>query len=73
MVSRDVDFQGLPESAVEDCNESLSLRPDYLKALARRAQLHEETDKPHEAMKDFERVLELDKDHREARRALQVR
>ena len=48
------------------------MRPTYLKALLRRAQLQEELDKPHEAMKDFEKVLEMDKDHKEARRAAQV-
>ena len=58
---------------MEDCNSSLSLRPSYLKALVRRAQLQEDLDKPHEAMKDFEKVLEVDKDHTEARKAVQVR
>ncbi len=50
----------------------LRLKPDYLKVYARRGQIYEELDKPHEAMKDFEKVLEMDKDHKEARMAVQV-
>ncbi len=60
------------EEALEDCSQALQLKPDYLKAYARRGNIYEELDKPHEAMRDFEKVLETDKDHKEARRAVQV-
>jgi len=58
------------ESALEDCHEAVRLKPDYLKAYARRGTIYEQLDKPHEAMKDFEKVLEMDKDHKEARKAV---
>jgi len=58
------------ESALDDCHEAVKLKPDYLKAYARRGHVYEETNRPHEAMKDFEKVLELDRDHKEARKAV---
>ena len=64
---------GLKEKAIEDCNEALELNPKYVKALLRRAQTFEDTDKPHEAMKDFEKILELDPGNKEARMAVMVR
>ncbi len=66
-------FQSKLDDALEDCHLALRLKPDYLKAYTRRGQIYEELDKPHEAMKDFEKVLEMDKDHKEARKAVQVR
>ena len=39
----------------------------------RRGQAYEDSDKPHEALKDFQKVLELDLDNRDARAAVQVR
>ncbi len=60
------------DGALADCNKALELKPDYPKALARRGRIFEEhQNKPHEAMTDFQRVLELDKDHAEARAAVQ--
>lgn len=61
------------ESALIDCNEAINLRPDYVKALSRRAQIFEDQNKPHEAMADFESVLKLDPDHRQARVAVTSR
>ena len=34
--------------------------------------MYEDLDKPHEAMKDFNRVLEMDKSHAEANKAAMV-
>ena len=64
---------GLQEKAIEDCTEAIELNPNYVKAILRRAQTYEDTDKPHEAMKDFEKVLELDPGNKEARMAVMVR
>lgn len=61
------------ELALEDCNESLSHNPVYLKALLRRAQLFEELDKPHESIKDYQEVLKLDQGNIEARVAVASR
>ena len=58
------------ESALEDCNEALVQNPTYLKALVRRAQLHEDLDKPHESMRDYEEVLKVDPKHIEAKVAV---
>jgi len=54
------------DSAIEDCSEAIVLNEKYLKVILRRAQLYEDTDRPHEALKDFERVLELDPKHIES-------
>ena len=48
------------------------MSPNYVKALSRRGQLYEDLDKPHEAMKDFNRVLDMDKSHAEANKAAMV-
>ena len=56
--------------AIEQCSEAIQLNPKYVKALLRRGQTYEETDKPHDAMKDFQQVLEIDPTHKEARMAV---
>ena len=63
---------GLQEKALENCSEAIELNPNYVKAILRRAQTYEDTDKPHEAMKDFEKVLELDPGNKDARMAVMV-
>ena len=65
-------FQGVKESAVEDCNQAIELKDNYVKALLRRGQCLEDLDKPHEALKDFEKVLEIDPGLAEAKTALMV-
>jgi predicted TPR repeat methyltransferase len=64
--------QDRKEAAIEDCTKAIELKPDYVKALVRRGQAYEDTDKPHEAFKDFERVLEIDPGLKEARAAVLV-
>merc|ERR1711935_537154 len=61
---------GQKEKAIEDCSEALELNPNYVKALLRRAQTYEDIDKPHEAMKDFEKILELDPGNKDSRMAV---
>ncbi|XP_076036931.1 tetratricopeptide repeat protein 1-like [Oratosquilla oratoria] len=48
------------KSAIEDCTKAIDLHGVYVKAIVRRATLQEETDKLDEALKDFQRVLELE-------------
>ena len=60
------------DNAIADCSEAIDLNDKYLKAILRRAQLYEDTDKPHEALKDFERILELDPKHIESIVAVRV-
>ena len=35
----------LPDQAVSNCTQAIKLNPSYLKALLRRAEIYEETDK----------------------------
>lgn len=60
------------EKAIESCSAAIELNPDYVKALLRRGQTYEDSDKPHEALKDFEKVLELDPGNKDARIAIMV-
>ncbi|KAJ0003883.1 hypothetical protein NQD34_010097 [Periophthalmus magnuspinnatus] len=46
---------------------ALELKPDYLKALLRRAELYEQTDKLDEALEDYKSVLERDPHNSTAR------
>lgn len=48
------------EKAIADCSKALELNPQYLKALLRRAELYEQTDKLDEALDDYQKVLERD-------------
>ena len=41
----------LPEQAVRNCSRAIELNPQYLKALLRRAEVYEETDKLGEWLK----------------------
>jgi len=60
----------LPQQAIANCSKAIELNPQYLKALLRRAQLYEETDKLDDALKDFQSILELDARHLEANNAV---
>lgn len=61
----------LAEAAIEDCSKALELDPGYLKALLRRAQLYDSTEKLDEALADYNKILEIDPPHAEARAASQ--
>ena len=41
--------------------------------MLRRGHIYERLDKPHEAMQDFQEVIKLDKDNRDARAAVMVK
>jgi tetratricopeptide (TPR) repeat protein len=57
----------LKEKAIQDCNKAIELKPNYVKALLRRAQLYRQfNDKLDESLADYKRVLELDPNCSEA-------
>jgi len=65
-------FQEKHESAIADCSEAIKLNPTYLKAIMRRAELYEKTDKLDEALEDYKKTLELDPSQHAARFACMV-
>ena len=61
------------EDAIADCTKALKFNPDYMKALLRRAELYEKTDKLDEALEDYTKALERDSSLRVARAACMVK
>ncbi|XP_012709038.2 tetratricopeptide repeat protein 1 [Fundulus heteroclitus] len=59
----------LNDEAISDCSRAIGLDPDYLRALLRRAELYEKTQKLDEALEDYKQVLERDPSNSGARRA----
>ncbi|XP_052893522.1 tetratricopeptide repeat protein 1 [Anopheles moucheti] len=57
------------KSALDDCTKALEYNPNYVKALLRRANLYEETDKLDESLEDYRKVLELEPGNSEAQAA----
>ncbi|XP_066446579.1 tetratricopeptide repeat protein 1 [Eleutherodactylus coqui] len=61
--------QDKTEAALRDCTKAIELNPDYIRALLRRAELYEKTDKLDEALADYQSVLEKDLSCRQAKEA----
>ncbi|AWO99723.1 putative tetratricopeptide repeat protein 1 [Scophthalmus maximus] len=59
----------LKEQAISDCTRAIELNPDYVRALLRRAELYEQTEKLDEALEDYKMVLERDPNQTGARLA----
>ncbi|TKS83454.1 Tetratricopeptide repeat protein 1 [Collichthys lucidus] len=59
----------MKDQAITDCTRAIELNPDYVRALLRRAELYEQTDKLDEALEDYKKVLELDPNLTSARQA----
>ncbi|XP_045188844.2 tetratricopeptide repeat protein 1-like [Mercenaria mercenaria] len=57
------------EESIRDCSKALDLHPHYMKALMRRAELYEKTEKLDEALADYQKILELDPSQHTARAA----
>ncbi|XP_050502860.1 tetratricopeptide repeat protein 1 [Diabrotica virgifera virgifera] len=57
------------ESAIEDCTKAIELNDSYIRAYLRRAKLYEETEKLDESLADYKKVLELDKNNKDALQA----
>lgn len=63
----------MKDQAISDCTRAIDLNPDYVRALLRRAELYEQTEKLDEALEDYKKVLERDPNHTAARQACMVR
>ncbi|XP_042355939.1 tetratricopeptide repeat protein 1-like [Plectropomus leopardus] len=61
--------QDRKDQAIFDCSTAIKLNPDYVRALLRRAELYEQTEKLDEALEDYKRVLDLDPAQPSARQA----
>ncbi|XP_026213824.1 tetratricopeptide repeat protein 1 [Anabas testudineus] len=59
----------LKDQAISDCTRAIDRDPDYLRALLRRAELYEQTDKLDEALEDYKKVLDRDPNQSSARQA----
>ncbi|KAM4678445.1 tetratricopeptide repeat protein 1 [Discoglossus pictus] len=57
------------EFALKDCSKAIELNPDYIRALLRRAELYEKTEKLDEALADYKTVMEKDISITQAREA----
>lgn len=58
------------DEATEDCTAAINLEEGYLKAYLRRAKCYQQQEKHEEAVRDYEKVVRLDKSH-ENKRLLQ--
>ncbi|EPQ10387.1 Tetratricopeptide repeat protein 1 [Myotis brandtii] len=61
--------QDKKEMAISDCSKAIQLNPSYIRALLRRAELYESTDKLDEALEDYKSILEKDPSVHQAREA----
>ncbi|NXM71002.1 TTC1 protein, partial [Serilophus lunatus] len=61
--------QDKTEAALTDCTKAVELDPHYIRALLRRAELYEKTEKLDEALEDYKAVLEKDPSVHQAREA----
>uniref|UniRef100_A0A8C7QKJ8 Tetratricopeptide repeat domain 1 n=1 Tax=Oncorhynchus mykiss TaxID=8022 RepID=A0A8C7QKJ8_ONCMY len=60
------------EKAIADCTKAIELNPNYMRAILRRAELYEKTDKLDEALEDYKAALEKDPNLPAAREACMV-
>ncbi|XP_012862282.1 tetratricopeptide repeat protein 1-like [Echinops telfairi] len=61
--------QDKKEMALGDCSKAIQLNPSYIRAILRRAELYEKTDKLDEALEDYKSILEKDPSIHQAREA----
>nr|XP_019596153.1 PREDICTED: tetratricopeptide repeat protein 1 [Rhinolophus sinicus] len=61
--------QDKKEMAISDCSKAIQLNPTYIRAILRRAELYEKTDKLDEALEDYKSILEKDPSVHQAREA----
>ncbi|NXP03393.1 TTC1 protein, partial [Thinocorus orbignyianus] len=61
--------QDKTEAALGDCSKAVELDPNYIRALLRRAELYEKTEKLDEALEDYKAILEKDPSVPQAREA----
>lgn len=65
--------QDKKEMAISDCSKAIQLNPNYIRAILRRAELYEKTDKLDEALEDYKLILEKDPSVHQAREACMVK
>ncbi|KAG0725194.1 Tetratricopeptide repeat protein 1 [Chionoecetes opilio] len=58
------------KEAIKDCTRALELDEGYTKAVLRRANLNQETDQLDDALRDFQRVVELEPSNHQAQEAI---
>lgn len=58
------------QEAIEDCNKSINLVPSYLKAFTRRATCYMQLEQYEEAIRDYQRALDLDPENSDLERNL---
>ncbi|KAM9310877.1 tetratricopeptide repeat protein 1 [Gastrophryne carolinensis] len=61
--------QDKKDFALKDCTKAIELNPDYVRALLRRAELYEKTEKLDEALADYQAILQRDPSCYQAREA----
>ncbi|NWU16439.1 TTC1 protein, partial [Cephalopterus ornatus] len=61
--------QDKTEGALSDCTKAVELDPHYIRALLRRAELYEKTEKLDEALEDYKAIREKDPSVHQAREA----
>ncbi|XP_072256523.1 tetratricopeptide repeat protein 1 [Pyxicephalus adspersus] len=61
--------QDKTDLALTDCTKAIDLNPDYVRALLRRAELYERTEKLDEALADYKSVMNIDASCHQAREA----
>ncbi|XP_078406735.1 tetratricopeptide repeat protein 1 isoform X1 [Cetorhinus maximus] len=57
------------EEAISDCTKAIELNPNYIRAILRRAELYEKTEKLEEALQDYKTIIEKDPSVGQAREA----
>ncbi|KAI5714410.1 hypothetical protein M8J76_016438 [Diaphorina citri] len=55
-----------PDQSILACSKAITLNPSYLKVYQRRARLYQQSDKLDEALADYQKILELDPNNRDA-------
>ncbi|XP_051869684.1 tetratricopeptide repeat protein 1 [Pristis pectinata] len=60
---------GNKEDAISDCTKAIELNPNYIRAILRRAELYEKTEKLDEALQDYKTIVEKDPSIVQAREA----
>ncbi|XP_038596146.1 tetratricopeptide repeat protein 1 [Tachyglossus aculeatus] len=61
--------QDKKDAALIDCSKAIELNPNYIRAILRRAELYEKTEKLDEALEDYKSILEKDPSVHPAREA----
>lgn len=61
---------GRYREALLDCNKALSIDPEYLRCICRRADIHMKLEKYEEAVQDYQKALEIEPKNKDTKRLL---